>query len=154
MYQLGIADFIMLGITEVGVQILKCRDFTRERDYDAFSVVRVFNGCLDSAGGRGAWVTIVGDGVTLYRRVLGSGGTGLTRDAIELDYDSRVELGLQGRPDSEGFYSCDLQLARSTAMERAKAHWAHPSLAYRVPYRLALLSVALGFLGLIISLLG
>lgn len=142
-----------LDITEVDVQISRCRDFTRERDYGAFSVVRVFNGCLDSLGGRGSWVTIVGDGVSLYRRVLGSGGTGLTRDAIELDYDSRVELGLQGRPDGEGFYACNLQLARSTAWERAKAHWAHPSLAYRVPYRLALLSVVLGLLGLILGII-
>ena len=135
------------------VQVTKCRDFSRERDYGAFSVVRVFNKCLDSLGGRGSWVTITGGSVVLYRRVLGAGGTGLTRDAIELDYDSRTELGLSGRPDADGFYTCKLQLQPSTPIERAKAHWTHPSLAYRVPYRLALLSVVLGLVGLVLGIL-
>ena len=139
------------------MKVFKCRDFKRERDYDEFSVVRVFNGCLSSLGGRGAWVTITGGDVPLYRRVLGSGGTGLTQDAIELDYDSLVELGLCGRPDEDGFYDCKLEIKCSTTRERVMAHWTHPSLAYRVPFRLALLSVVLGLIGFvlgIVSLIG
>jgi hypothetical protein len=83
---------------------------------------------------------------------MGSGGAGLTQDAIELDYDSRMELEINGRPDAYGFYPCDLTIEKSTLMERLKAHWSHPNLAYRVPYRLALLSVALGLAGLLLGI--
>jgi len=136
------------------MQITKCRDFSRERDYGAFSVIRVFNGCLEPLGGRGAWITISGGKVAQYRRAQGAGGTGLTKDAIELDYDSRLELGINGRPDQDGFYACELVLAPSSFWEIVRAHWTHPSLAYRVPYRLAVLSVVLGGVGLLLGVSG
>ena len=40
------------------MEIKRCRDFSREQDYGAFAVVRIFNGCLEQLGGRQAWVTV------------------------------------------------------------------------------------------------
>jgi hypothetical protein len=142
----------MFGITGDPMRIAKCRDFTRERDYAAFSVVRVFNLKLSELGGRGAWVTISGGKESQYRRIMGSGGTDLSQDAIEIDYDSRVELGIVGRPDGNGYYPCELTLSKSSLGERISAHWSHPNLAYRVPYQLAVLSLALGLVGFFLGI--
>ena len=139
------------------MRVVKCKDFSREHDHAAFSVVRVFNGRLAELGGRGAWITISSENRKVYRRVMGSGSVGLTQDAIELDYDSRHDLGITSPPDQNGFHPCDLKLKRSTTLERIAAHWTHPNLAYQVPYRLAMLSLALGLIGLllgVVSLIG
>ena len=133
------------------MKIKRCRDFSRPHDYGAFAVVRVFNGCLDQLGGRNAWVTISTAKAKLYRRAMGAGGTGLSREDIELDYDSRLELGIEGRPDENNFYDCDLNIQPSGFFERFSAHWKHPNLAHQVPYKLAILSVALGAIGLLLG---
>lgn len=137
------------------IKITKARDFTRDHDYKAFSVVRVFNGCLSSLGGRNAWVVIRGNNVTLYRRAQGAGGVAaLPKTGIELDYDSRLELGLGGRPDEDGYYTCDLEIVPARFVDRILAHWNHPSLEYQLPYRLAVLSVVLGGVGFLLGIAG
>jgi hypothetical protein len=130
------------------VEIKKCRDFTRDYDYPIFTVVRVFNGFLEELGGRRSWVVVVGETGKIYRRVMGAGGTGIRKGDIELDYDSRKELGVAGRRDKNGFYTCDLVIRKAKFTEKVRAHWKHPSLEYRVPFQLALLSLALGLIGL------
>jgi hypothetical protein len=84
---------------------------------------------------------------------LGAAGTGLSQDDIELDYDSRLEIGVVGTPDENGFYACTLTIQPSSFREKLQAHWKHPSLAYRVPYRLAILSVVLGAIGLVLGVI-
>lgn len=130
------------------VQISRCRDFTRHYDHSIFTVVRVFNGFLEELGGRHSWVVVEGETSTIYRRIMGAGGTGIRKGDIELDYDSRKELGVTGRPDESGFYTCDLVIRKAKLTEKVRAHWKHPSLEYRVPFQLALLSLALGLIGL------
>lgn len=134
------------------MEITRCRDFTREQDYGAFAAVRAFNGCLKQLGGRHAWVTLSSGNMKLYRRVMGAAGTGLSHGDIEFDYDSRLELGLSGHPDENGFYGCDLTMQPSSFIERLHAHWRHPNLAYRVPYQLAILSLVLGAVGLVLGI--
>ena len=136
----------------MNIKVSKCRRFSHEHDYGAFSVVRVSNDRLASLGGRNTWLTISSKEVKIYRRVLGSGNAGLPQIAIELDYDSRAELGIKDGRDAEGFYDCDLSLSPSTLLERAMAHLVHPSLAYRVPYQLALLGVAFSLVSLLIAM--
>ena len=135
----------------MNIKVSKCRRFSRDHDYGAFSVVRVSNDRLASLGGRNTWVTISGKEVKIYRRVLGSGDSGLPQIAIELDYDSRAELGIKDRRDAEGYYDCDLSLSPSSLLERAMAHFFHPSPAYRVPYQLALLGVVFSLVSILIA---
>lgn len=129
-------------------QVTRCRDFSRTQDHSLFTVVRVFNGCLKELGDRHAWVAVEGQDATIYRRALGASATGIGKGDIELDYDSRKELGIGGRPDENGFYDCKLIVRKATATEKMRAHWKHPSLEYRVPFKLAILSLALGLIGL------
>ena len=135
------------------MQATKCREFSRDYDHDAFSVVRVFNNRLAALGGRNAWVTITSEKSQIYRRARGLSSVGMTQDAIELDYDSRDELGINGQADSNGFYACKVTIEKSTLRERLKGHWSNPNPAYTVPYRLAVLSVMLGLVGLFLGIL-
>ena len=143
-----------LGDSKTFAQIAKARDFSRAQDYDAFAIVRVHNSLLASLGGRNAWVKIVGPTRTLVRRARGAGGTtGLPIAGIELDYDSRLELNIVGSPpDAQGFYPCELQLSKASAWNKFIAHWAHPNLEYRIPYQIAMVSAALGAVGLILGI--
>jgi hypothetical protein len=129
------------------VRITKCRDFSREDDRLAFSVVRVNNNVLKDFGGRRVWVTISTGKLTIYRVALGAGRRPLNKDAIELDYDSRLDLRISSERDGQGFCECDLLIKRSTFVERLRAHWSHPSLAYKVPLQLAALSLVISLLG-------
>jgi hypothetical protein len=134
--------------------ITTVRDFTRQNDYNAFSVVRVHNRFVADLGGRHAWVRIRNANATLYRRVRGAGAdTSLPPDGIELEYDSRLELGLPGPPDANGFYACDLTVEPATTLDKIRAHWSHPTIEYRVTYRLAVLSVVLGSVGFILGII-
>lgn len=135
-------------------RITTVRDFSRQGDYHAFSVVRVHNRLVADLGGRHAWVRIRSNKATLYRRLRGVGAdTSLPVDAIELEYDSRLALGLPGPPDANGFYACDLAIEPATPLDKMRAHWNHPTIEYRVSYRLALLSVVLGLVGFILGII-
>ena len=135
------------------INILRCRDFSREYDHSRHTVVRVFNKNLSQLGDRHAWVTIQANGNMICRRVMGSGGTGLSKGDIELDYDSRLELGIVGKKDAQGFYQCDATIRRADLSERISAHLHHPNHEYRVSYKLAAIGLALGFVALILGLI-
>ncbi|MCL7715801.1 hypothetical protein [Stenotrophomonas mori] len=142
------------------ISITKARDFSRDADYLAFSVVRLRNAHLKGLGGRHSWVRIenTGNGKVLYRRVRGAGAsagasTGLPANAIEIDYDSRLELGIEGPRDATHFHDCSLTVGPASRLGELKAHWRHPNIEYRVPYRLAILSLALGLLGALLGAL-
>jgi len=134
------------------ISISKARDFTRPQDYDAFSVVRLYNAHLRALGGRHAWVRLSCNGKILFRRVRGAGGgTGLPSVGIEIDYDSRQELGIDNARGADGFHPCSVTVSRAGFLGSIQAHWAHPNIEYRAPYRLAMQSVALGLLGAILG---
>lgn len=134
------------------VHISKVRNFSKDRDFDSFAVVRVSNSVVDTLGGRNAWVTIRGPHKVIYRIVRGSGDiASLSRDAIELDYDSRLDLDALGRPDAEGFAVTSLELARASALQSFLAHWRNPSLAYRVPFQIAIIALILGIVGAVLG---
>lgn len=134
------------------ITVAKARDFSRPQDYDAFSVIRLYNAHLRILGGRHAWVRLSCNGRNLYRRIRGAGGgTGLPSDGMELDYDSRLELGINSPRDADGFHPCNVIITPAGLLGSIRAHWRHPSIEYRVPYRLAMLSVALGLLGAVLG---
>ena len=83
------------------IEAKRFRDFSRDHDYDAFTVIRVYNSLQKDLGGRNSWVTVSNGQKKRYRRVLGSGSSGLGRDEIELDYDSRLELEINGSKDEK-----------------------------------------------------
>lgn len=142
------------------IQINQQRGFSKQSDYAAFAAVRVHNSVLKDLGGRNAWVFIQSPEGGVYRTILGSGSlVPFPEDAIELDYDTAVELEVprmapvnpQGRPE-EQFYPCDLKIRPVRGLEIIKAHWSHPNPAYRIPLQISIISIILGGLGLLLGL--
>jgi len=130
----------------------RVRDFGQEQDFLESSIVRVSSLLLAELGGRHSWVRIKSGKSKIYRRARGAAvGRNLPKNGIELEYDSRLELGVDGERDDSEYYSCSMELQRANFFEKAVAHWAHPSLEYRVTYRLAILSLALAALSVVLA---
>jgi hypothetical protein len=134
------------------MDVTECRDFSREYDHSDFGVVRVHNTVLDGLGGRRAWVKIestISPRKTIYRQALGSGPTSLTAAQIELDYDSRNDLGIDSTRQENGTYPCSLTVRKCSRVEAFLAHWLHPDLSYQIAFRLGVLSAVLGVIGVV-----
>lgn len=129
------------------ITINRVRGYSREQDYDAFTVVRLCNSQLKDLGGRHAWVKITAGSKSIYRRVRGAANTGLSSGDMELDYDSRLELDIDGSKDENGFRVCNVSIAPAGFLGSLIAHWGNPNIEYQVSFRLAVLGVALGLLG-------
>lgn len=132
-------------------KISKCRKFSNEQDYDAFSVVRLSNKRVGQLGGRGTWVCISVERdkqTSIYRRIRGCPAfASLPLEGIELDYEGSRKLGITGQRDEAGFVSCDLRVRKARQWEVFKAHWSHPEPAYSFPVRLGVLGLGLGVVG-------
>lgn len=138
----------------ISTGITKARDFTQSHDYDASAIVRLNNTQVAKLGGRHSWVKLSGGAKTLMRRVRGSGGiSGLSNDAMEIDYDSRLELGIDDPRSSDEFYTCSIVITPASFVDKIKAHWFHPNIEYQVPFRLAMIGLALGIVGLFLGLM-
>lgn len=133
------------------VEILQCREFSRDTDRLGFSIARVNNKVLGKLGGRGHWITIRTKDTRkcIYRRIAGSGGKSLKADSIELDYDSRADLGIQSDRDGHGFYAVHWEMFPTRWPWTLVAHWRNPDVGYRMAFKLGLIGVVLGFLGLV-----
>src|SRR5208282_3442172 len=127
-------------------KITKVREFTHPHDYFAFSTVRVNNSLVAELGGRNAWVRISGESEPLIRRL--RGGPGLPKEAIELDYDSRLDLSATEECGG-GFYRCNLEIQPASRSDKFRAHFYNSNIAYRVSFQMALIAVALGAVGLV-----
>lgn len=136
------------------MRITECREFSRDSDREDFTVVRVCNKSLNALGGRGSWVKIKAHGSRILRRAYGSGSCSQPAHMIELDYDSRRELGIDHNFREGGVVRCELEICRARGFDLFLAHWRNPRIEYRVPYRLAVLSVALGAIGLLLGIIG
>lgn len=79
--------------------------------------------------------------------------TNFTKEAIEFDYDTRIELGLleaNEKKDEPFFWECNLTIKPASIFEKLyHASWKHPDDGYRISYRLGLLGLATGILGLL-----
>lgn len=148
------------------IRINRQRNFSKKSDYASFAGVRVHNSLLKEVGGRNAWIFIQSPDNGVYRTIHGSGSlTPFPEDAIELDYDTSVELEMHQTapvnpqdPPEEQFYSCELNIRPVGRLEVIKAHWLHPNPAYRIPLQISIvlggLSVLLGITGVIFGILG
>jgi hypothetical protein len=149
------------------IQINQHRSFSKKSDYAAFATVRVHNSRLKELGGRNAWIYIqpAGKKEGVYRTVRGNGSISpFPEDAIELDYDTSVELGIHDtgavaseEHSEEKFYTCDLKVHSVRGLKKIRAHWNHPDPAYRVPLQISIvlgsLSVILGIIGVILGVM-
>jgi len=147
------------------IQINQHRSFSKESDYAAFATVRVHNSLLKELGGRNAWISIESPCGRVYRTIRGSGSLNpFPKDAVELDYDTSVELSVHRtkpantQDESEGqFYPCNLKIQPIHGLKVIKAHWRHPDPAYRVPLQISIvlggLSIILGIIGVILGIL-
>ena len=131
--------------------INQCRNFSREYDYGDTAVVRVANARLATLGGRRAWIKIQNNSNNrvIYRRAYGAGNCGLTNYQIELDYDSRFDLDLDGDFNNAKFIDCDLTIRRCYFFEKFIAHLKHPNLIYRIPFQIAVMSLVISIVSLI-----
>lgn len=136
------------------IKIEKLRSFTNDYDNNASCVVRVFNKNLKPLGGRHAWVKLSTDSHSIYRMAkAGRSSPGFSKNSIELDYDSLLELNAttsNGEVDEDGFYPCDLTISSTNKLEFIKAYWNHPDHGYRISLQISMISMFLG----IVSILG
>lgn len=127
------------------INVSKIQNFSRDRDYEDFSVARVYTGHLKSLGGRNNWVTIASDSRKIYRMVKGAS---ISADTVELDYDSRLMLGITGNSrEDDNYWKCKLTVSRASFIQKMKAHWDHPEISYQVSYRISLIGLVLGVMG-------
>jgi len=91
-------------------------------------------------------------GQWIVRMVLGSKGiSGLTRDALALDYDGIDALGytqavFAGEP-------VDLEITRANDWDVIRYYWNHPDIGYRTAHRITAISFGLGLIGLVLGVL-
>lgn len=136
------------------INFKKVRKFTKEHDYQNFSVVRVQTRLIVELGGRNSWIEIKNGNNKIRRRILGGSGLGFTKDAIELDYDSMRDLGcLSKNHDENGFYPCNLEAKKIGFIGQFMAHWNHPSDPHRIPIRISIVSLFLGVVSLLLALI-
>lgn len=130
-------------------RISRVRGFSKEYDYNDFSIIRLESNCVNKLGKRGQWMKISSGKRCIYRRLKGIGGeSGFSQDCAELDYDSRNDLGISGPKDENAFYACDLLIRSATWLEVLKAHLFHPNPDHRVAYQIAFIGLLIGILSL------
>lgn len=136
------------------IEIQRVRNFSNEQDYVAFSIVRLYNKHVTELGGRNTWVCIESGGKKIYRRVRGVGNMpGFPKDAMELDYDSRNELGaISDDRHENGFFLHKATIKKASLVEKFLAHWSHPNIEYRTPFQISYISFMLGIIGLILGM--
>jgi len=130
------------------MDISKFRGFSEDQDYSGFAVVRLSNKQMDEFR-RGTWVRIESGENVLYRKVRGGR---LAKGAIALDYDSRLDLGVD--PDAkgdDGYYPIQATIRAANRLERLWALVVHPDERFRIAHQLGLLGVGLGILSLVIA---
>lgn len=152
-------------------QIDKSRNFSDSSDHQSFGTVRLSLGTVKKLGGRNTFVRIEHGDRFICRQVQGIGRQKIkcsetndelaardnfTASAIELDYDSCLELGISSSRKKlpNNFYECDLQVKKARLKDVFTLHWNHPNPAYKTPFQISLVSLALGIIGLILGLLG
>ncbi len=141
------------------LEINKQRKFSAEYDYYAFAVVRVSPRILKKLGGRNSWVRISSENNHIYRMALGAKSSmGFTQKAMEIDYDSLLELEGGSVPSSDAdenhFRLCKYSIRKASFFETLIAHWNHPNTGYRVPMQLSIVGFTLGVIGLVLGILG
>ena len=130
------------------------RDFCKGFDYMG-TWCRVHTSLIVSTYKRTGWVCIENPSTNtkIYRQVKGLSNTGFNVGSIEMDYDSRCELGISGKKDDAGFIQCELYMKQASFIEKwFVANWRHPDYTHMVSYRFALLGGILGCLGLVTGL--
>ena len=135
--------------------ITQVRNFSKEHDYTT-AACRLHNHLLNSPFRRNHWVCIekVDSSERIFRQPKGLVAAGFTQESLELDYDSRLELGISGDQQDGGFIACDLTIRQTSWFESwILANWHHPDHTHRVASRYALFGLGLGALGFLNSLL-
>jgi hypothetical protein len=136
-------------------QISHVKNFSKDHDFLG-PFCRIHTSLLNSELKRRDWVCIVNNanGQKIFRQARGLSVQGFTKQSIEIDYDSRVDLGIDGDRDDNGFIQCDLSVRRASLIESFfTANWKHPDYTHMVSYRLALIGCFLGILGLVLGML-
>ena len=130
------------------IQITKVFDIQKEQDFGDDAICRLHTSVLrDTDINRNDWIKITNNKDTskyIFRRVKGGSPKNSSKHYIELDYDSRLELGIKEKCDE-----VDLIAEKATYFEIFKANWNYPNYAIKLAFRLAVLSVVLGFIGVI-----
>lgn len=134
-------------------KITKERPFSRENDYESFSLVRVWNELIPQLSSRWVEIKNLDNGKTVYRMAKGVGKVNghFPKEAIELDQNTALgELEIKPScKDENGFYKCNLSIKQATPWQRLIALGSHPDPAYRYPMQIALISLFVGILGFI-----
>ena len=138
------------------MKMTQARIYSDKQDYNAFSAVRLNNNVCSKLGRRGTWVCIcnLASGSTIYRMTRGSSRKApLTAEQFEIDYEGLAQLEIPFAKNQNDFRPCDIEITKANQLQLFAAHWRHPDPAYRVPMRLGIISLGLGLLSLVISVM-
>ena len=135
------------------IKISKVMDFNKEDDFRAETICRLHTSILrDGEICRNDWVKIQNTtNNSIYRQVKGGSPKNSSKDYIELDYDARLELDIQGNKDENGLIDCELNVTKAKVYDVFKANWLYPNYAIRMAFRVAII---MGSISIILGLIG
>ena len=153
------------------IALNKIRTYSDHSDHQSFSTVRLSSRNVHKLGGRNAYVRIQSKTGSICRQIQGIGNhalechlsgdeisskQGFTSEAIEMDYDSRLDLGLvvESEKLEYSFFACTITISPASVRDIFFLHWKHPNLAYRTPFQISIVSLFLGISGLILGAIG
>ena len=148
-----------LGKTKENIMklpITKIRTFSRTEDASSFSTIRVNKSVLAKLGGRNHWVRIKHGKKAIYRMAKGAdAATGFTKETVELDYDSWLELDYDPdtKADENRYFPCSMKIRKAVYFEHFIAHWTHPDPAYSVPMQFGIITYLMGIGSAVIGFL-
>ena len=121
----------------------------------ASGIVRLHNSWIDASKRNrdkfhrreAVLITNPDNGQSIVRMAMGSNATpGLSRNAAALDYDAVDALGV-GYNVYEGT-PLHLLVKRATPLDVFRHFWNHPDIGYRTAHQIAVVSLAMGLIGL------
>jgi hypothetical protein len=132
------------------------KDFSHDFDYSG-AVCRVHSTVLRHGLKRNAWYCIENNEnkKKIFRRFKGINSSGFSKEHIELDYDSRLELMIAEKNwDESKTISCDFTVKKTTLLQRLLiANWIHPDYTHKISYRYAVIGCGLGIIGLFLGII-
>lgn len=138
------------------IKITKVWDIQKEQDFYDEAISRVHTSILrDTNLKRNQWIKIVNldNKKTIFRKVRGASPKDSSKEYMELDYDSRLELGIVANKNDSGYLDVNLRIEQANYIDIFCANWNYPNYAIKISVRISIISLMLGLIGLILGLI-
>ena len=141
------------------LEISGARGFSKDYENQGSAVVRLSSKDMRNKSVSDAWVFPRGTWVWIksgeYRNLRKVRGGRVAENCIELDYDSRLELGIESDDKMVGgYFPIDGSVRKASWIGRQIGYWKIPDDTFVIAHRLGVLGVTLGVLGVILGVIG